>query len=72
MPISSVYQLAAPSTPDTVREAVVKKAAKGKVKHKEVLDTFAYQTQERGEVEWRGECAKHAPQTKPEHLRSPG
>ena len=67
VPISSVYQLAAPSTPDTVREAVVKKAAKGKVKHKEVLETVR-DTKPKSEAKSNGaaNAAKHAPQTKPE------
>jgi hypothetical protein len=36
VPISSLYQLTAPSTPPTVRDAVVKKAKTTKVTHQEV------------------------------------
>ena len=67
VPISSSHQLAAPSTPDTVREAVLKKAAKGKVKHKEVVETVR-DTKPKSEAKPNSvaNAAKQAPQTKPE------
>ena len=38
LPVSSLYLLAAPSTPPTVRKAVVKKARTTKVTHREVVE----------------------------------
>ena len=41
VPISSLYQLTAPSTPEAARKTVAKKAKVAKVTHREIVETVA-------------------------------